>query len=73
MTDIRKTLKRHAAKSEKTANYTRLDCVNFGGVQYVYNNNNTEDCKSIIIQICKELHYWYQNTLSQRHTEWNKI
>ena len=68
MKNIRKKLERQEMKNEQTANYSRLECLEFGGVPRVLDIKGNENCKWQIIEICKELNYWIpEHTISTAH------
>ena len=61
-------VKRQEGKNEQTANYTRLECVEFCGVPVVRDRAGNENCRWQIIEICKELNYWLPaHTISTAH------
>ena len=46
-----------ANKTEHIFNYSHWDHVVFGGVPYFFGRDKSEDCKQMIVNICRELHY----------------
>ena len=52
---LSKKVEMNTLKAERNANYPRYDCVEFGGVPQNKNNEDKEDCKSMVINICKEM------------------
>ena len=55
--EMSKDLKKQANKTEHMFNYSRWDDAEFSGVPYALDNEGNEDCKTMIVNICKELHY----------------
>ena len=55
-TDLEKRVQKNSQKSEKNANYPRQDCLEVSGVPRCPDHDGEEDCKKMVIDICKELH-----------------
>ena len=45
-------------KTEGNAKYTRRDCLEWGEVPVTLNDHGRENCKYLIIGLCKEMNYW---------------
>lgn len=58
VTNLKVTVAQKSAKTEHNANYTRFDCFEVGGVPPVLDVHGNEDCKGIILGLCRELQYW---------------
>ena len=59
VTSLKEKLARQEIKAEHNANYPRWDCLELRGVPRVpVDAFGNENCKEIVINICKELHYW---------------
>ena len=55
---LEKNLEKQATKSERNANYSRWENVKFGGInRYYLRDGVTEDCKTMIVNVCRELNY----------------
>ena len=68
MQEIKRKLQRQEQKTERTANYTRLECLELGGVPTVLDCEGRENCKWQVMEICKELNYWLpEHTISTAH------
>ncbi len=66
--ELSQKVQRQEGKNEQTANYTRLECVEFCGVPVVRDKFGKENCRWQIIEICKELNYWLpDHTISTAH------
>ena len=66
--EMKKKLERQEQKSERTANYSRLECLEVDGVPVIKDCEGNENCKWQIIEICKELNYWIpEHTISTAH------
>ena len=55
-TDLEKRVQKNSQKSEKNANYPRRDCLELSGIPVRPDHNGEEDCKQMVMDICKELH-----------------
>ena len=55
-TDLEKRVQKNSQKSEKNANYPRQDCLEVSGVPRCPDHDGKEDCKKMVMDICKELH-----------------
>ena len=53
---LEKTVQRNSLKTERNSGYSRLDSLEVGGVPINADFEGKEDCKSMIKDICKELH-----------------
>ena len=66
--EMKRKLEYQEKKTEHTANYSRLDCLEVSNVPYALDRNGVENCKWQIIEICKELHYWIpEHSISTAH------
>ena len=55
-TNLEKRVQKNSDKSEQNANYPRRDCLELSGIPVCPNHNGEEDCKKMVMDICKELH-----------------
>ena len=56
--EVKKRLNKNITKTHNNSKYSRLDCLVFDGVPTCLDANGEENCKEMIINICKELHLW---------------
>ena len=54
--NLEKQVQINSQKSEKNASYTRWDCLEVGGVPLNPDFEGKEDCKKMVMDICKALH-----------------
>lgn len=57
VTEIKKKVEKQETKTEHMFTYSRMDHVTFVGVPYCYGPDGTENCKRMIVDICRELYY----------------
>ena len=57
LSDVKMKLNKNIYKTNKNNKYSRLDCLELAGVPWQAPENE-ENCKLIVQEICKELHYW---------------
>ena len=55
--EMQKKLTKQESKSEQTMNYIKWDHAVFGGIPYHFGPDGIENCKQMIVNICRELHY----------------
>ena len=56
---LKTKVSKQAAKSEHNSNYSRFDSADFKGIPVVpVDQYGNENCKQMIINICKEMNYW---------------
>ena len=69
MKELQKAVKHQGRKAEHACNYSRWDCLDLAGVPYVpIDEEGNENCREMVINICKELHYWVPaSTISTAH------
>ena len=59
VTSLEEKVAKQAAKSEHNSNYSRWDSLELDGIPRVpVDEYGNENCKEMVINICKELHYW---------------
>ena len=55
--EIRQKLTKQENKTEHISNYSRWDHAEFDGVPHCFGPDGTENCKEMIVNICRELSY----------------
>ena len=55
--EIKQKLAKQENKTEHIFNYSTWDHVEFSGIPYCFGPNGIENCKEMIVNICRELHY----------------
>ena len=55
--EMKKSLEKQENKTEHMINYSRFDHAVFSGVPFQFGPDNIENCKEMIVNVCRELHY----------------
>ena len=56
--DVKKRLAKNIEKTEQNNKYPRRDCLEVKEVPVILDEEGKENCKNVVIEICKELHLW---------------